>query len=500
MTDFDPSSLIPAVRASNLLGALKVGAHILTTLFVYAMIARQSGSRTLGAWVMLQLIVGYGGLVHLGMAPVIVKEIAESNDRRDTNTTASPLGEALTGALMISLILFAAIALLSDPILKIIQLGIDRPVSAMCIWMVAAGVVFRLVSALYGATLTGRNLNHLVHVAQLIQIIAFAAAFLLLYSENDIMRVLSMAFVFGHSVEALSVIVLVSCVHIDYLKVLPTLSILRLHRFKNKVLPYLFLDAALMGREPLLKYAIFISSGPGGVGLFELAIKVPAAIRQVFILGLNALMPAFVHLAGRGLTTGIVQLAQHSLRYIAWGAVGMLFLYGLNAEHLLGIWLHEVDKDLVFMTKIMTVWWILTALNVPAWWIGIGLDSGWTNTLIAGAHLAFTLLLVCQSIWLKLSSVTLIIVWLLGGMAMQVLLYVSIEVKTKLIKKIYLSKDSLATLIVVASAAGVTTVLHELVLPTLVTDNMSAWGSAFFFYIILMPFAYTARSGSAYSR
>jgi len=494
------ANLITAVNTSSVAGALKVSAQILVALIIYAIIIRQAGSGALGAWVLLQMLVGYGGLVHLGMAPVIVKEIAKSAKPEKDAANSSSLSEALSGALFIVLTLIIVITVFFDSILGVIQAGMEQQVSPMCIWIVLIGVFLRLLSALYGAVVTGYQRNYLVHISQSLQLVAFAVAFLLLHTRRDILFDLSLAFTVGYIAEFLLIIAILAHINTSFLRVIPTLNIMRLRHFQEKVLPYFMIDAALLGREPLIKCAIFLCSGPTSVGIFELASKVPAAIRQASVLGLNALMPAFVNLAKGKVQTSIVRLGQYSLRYIFWGAIGALFLYGLNANRLLEIWLGSVNNELLRMTTLLTFWWMVASLNVPAWWLGIGMSSGWTNTLIASSHLAFTLILVGLSLVVSFSSLTLVFWWIFGGLCMQILLYALIELKTKMIRPIYLSSEMKIILIAFITLASITAMIHSYILEPYFSPNAVVFCSVLLFYLPVLTYGLFTKLRRRHSR
>ena len=201
-------------------------------------------------------------------------------------------------------------------------------------------------------------------------------------------------------------------------------------------------------------------------------------------------MPAFVNLAKEKKQSSIIILGQHSLRYICWGAIGTLFLYGLNSNRILEIWLGSVNYELVSMTKLMTFWWIVTSLNVPAWWLGIGLDSGWTNTLIASTHLAYTLFLVGIASVVSISSITLVSFWILGGLCMQILLYTRIEFKTKMIRKIYLSREMKIILTSFVALAGITATVHTCILKPSLSPNSTVLCSIFIFYFLFLIYGF----------
>jgi O-antigen/teichoic acid export membrane protein len=475
-------SIENAVCKSSASGALKVSFQILIGLIIYAIIIRQAGSAALGSWVLLQMLVGYGGIVNLGMSPVIVKEIAKQSKNGKDAAHSSSLREALSFALLLAIILTILIIILFDPLLSIIQKGMEQKVSPMCIWIVLLGVYLRLLSSIYGSILAGYHLNFIVHLSQFLQLIIFALVFLLLHTDGAILLNLSLGFTVGYISEFLFIIIVLAHINTEFLRVIPTLNIIKLRIFLKKVLPYFLIDATLQGREPLLKCALFVCSGPASVGIFELASKVPTAIRQLFVVGLNALMPAFVYIAKETVKARMVNLGKDSLRYIVWGALGSLFLYGLNSDLLLKIWLGSVNSELLSITNIMTFWWMVTSLNVPAWWLGIGLDGGWTNTFVASTHFVYTLFLVGMSLVTSFSSLTLVIIWLIGGLLMQLLLYSYLEWKTKIIKKIYLSKEMLLIFSAFIMLSFITATIHSLGFKQSFSPNYTICYSIIFFY------------------
>jgi O-antigen/teichoic acid export membrane protein len=242
-------------------------------------------------------------------------------------------------------------------------------------------------------------------------------------------------------------------------------------------------ETGLLGREPLLKYAIFLCCGSASVGIFELASKIPASIRQVFLYGLGALMPAFAKLDQDGAPSNIIRLGQDALRYIFFGAIGALFLYLLNANQLLNLWLGSTNDELLIMTILMTFWWMATSVNVPAWWLGIGIGSVWPNTLIAGFHFILALGLVCLTWIISFDSLTLVFLWVICGIGMQILLYTLMEWKTKMIKSMYLSREMALVFTAFITVTGMTFLCHFWLRRVFFSPATVLISSVLFFYL-----------------
>jgi hypothetical protein len=138
------------------------------------------------------------------------------------------------------------------------------------------------------------------------------------------------------------------------------------------------------------------------------------------------------------------------------------------------------------MTCLLTFWWIIAALNVPAWWLGIGICSGWTNTLIANTHLAFTVILVGLSWILPFDSLTVVLFWIIGGLGMQVFLYILMELKTKMVRRMYFSIDMAIQLIVFMIVVGLTVLVKFMLLSFSFPPNVIVLSTIFFFYLPIL--------------
>lgn len=435
--------LINSVRASSIAGAIKVVGQIGVALIIYPAIVRQAGVAAIGSWVMLQLIVGYGGLVNLGMGAVVTQETARFKNPKCASVTDISLAEALLGSAAISFLLLIIVYIGSDIILVAVSNSFHQDVSPTSIWLMVTATIVRLVSSIYSAVIAGLQRSELVHISNFFQLSVYIICFFLIPNTTDIITHVALAYLLGYLVEIFIIIFALNRIAPHILASMPHFSINYFLLFIKKVQPYFRMDVALLSREPLLKLAMYICCGVEAVGLVELASKVPSAIRQAFLHGLSALMPAFSQLNYRSAQNDSVNLGQIALTYILFGAISALALYWINANFILMSWLGSVDENLVAMTLILTIWWGITSLNVPAWWLGIGTGHVKTNARIASIHLFFSILLVLVSTIITLRQIEIVYLWVAGGMVMQWILYYQIEKKTKLVVPIYLSKSIL---------------------------------------------------------
>ena len=427
-------SPLGAVRLSAIAGGLKVLGQIGLALITYPLIISAGGLETLGAWVLLVSVVGYGNLVHCGMAPLLSLEVAKDAVRGlESFRPALAIASTISGVVLLFALLGAewmGTALGHD-------VGGTLPSTA--IFVTAAGVVLRLSSAMYSALLTGIHRNHLVYLAQFAQTIVFIVVFVLGEGQGSIFVTLSLSYAGSYLVEFVLVLASVRRYIPDALRTRPTLAREVLRDFGTRLRPYAMTEAALLGREPLLKLAVFLAGSSELVGVFELASRIPAVLRQTFVVGLNALLPAVAAVAERS-REAIAELVSFSLRYLILGGCGALLLYGLNAELLLEIWLGDAQAEVATLSLWLTAWWAVTALNVPAWWIGVGMGQIWTNTKVVWFHLLVSILLVPLAVFADPSMHLLVGVWVAGGLLMQGLLYWSLERSTEVIRLGYLSR------------------------------------------------------------
>jgi len=289
---------VRAIRTSTVAGAFKVAGQILVALIIYPIVIRHGGTGTLGAWVLLQLIVGYGGLTHLGMATVITKEIAKSLKSGQAGEGGSWFRDGLSIALLFSALLVLILNIFPEPIWVGIQTGTSDPISHTTIGVMLVGVLLRLTSSIYGAVIAGHQRTDLIHFSQFLHFVVFGAGFFILHGTREVLFELAFAYTLGCGVELLFILISVGFINPSFLKMGPTLNVLELRTFLRRLTPYFTLNAVLVGREPLVKFAVYLCGGTAAVGVFELASKVPAAIRQAFVHGLGALLPAYASLSG----------------------------------------------------------------------------------------------------------------------------------------------------------------------------------------------------------
>jgi len=436
-------SLQLAVGLSSLAGAVRVIGQIVAALVMLPLIVARGGVAALGAWVMMQAVVGYGGLTHLGMGTLLTKEVGGEGETTKGKHREYLLRAAQSCGILWALLLAFLTLVLGDWFLATLDAGLSKSTPRSTIWIVLLGVLLRLFSALYGAVVSGHQRHYIVQLSQLLQIAAFLLTFLLRPASQSVLYDLAVAFTFSYVGELVTVLIVVRRLDPSAARSVPQNSLRSIRRFVSEVRPYFLMDACLRWREPLLKVALYICCGPASVGVFELASRIPAAIRQAFVFGLTALVPAVASLDREPLRDRVVQLGSRALQYVLFTAVGALFLYGLHAERILELWLGTVDPKLVTLTRMLTFWWFATSLNVPAWWVGVGMGYVWANTVIAAAHLAVTALLVLVAGLWSVSDYALVGSWIAGGLGMQVLLYTMLERHTGAIKRIYLSVEVL---------------------------------------------------------
>ncbi|MDG1906091.1 MAG: hypothetical protein P8I38_10750 [Arenicella sp.] len=445
--------LLRSIRMSSMAGAIKVVCQISVALIVFPIIVRSGGAEALGSWVMLQLIVGYLGLTNFGMGTALTRTIASSADD-DNDKLASSVLAVLLAAFAVGVMMFAAILVFMDQIVDAVSAGLTSTIEITAIWMMYCAIIFRLSSSLIGAIVAGLQRTDLVQVSNAIQLISFIVGVFFLVEKLDLINALSAAFLISFILEfAFITIASFRCgvrplFQFHYSQVGEALQ------FLKGCVSFLTLDVSLLIREPLLKLAVFWAGGSAAVGYFEIASKVPATIRQGFVQGLSALMPAFANMFRRKDYDNAIAIGKMTLLYIILGAVGALIVYFFNAEFVLHIWIGESNDQLLTFTRICTVWWAISALNVPAWWLGIGVGNVWKSAAVLLFHVVCSLLILLAATSGYCTSLEAIVYWVLSGVAMQILLYFNVSQVTHILRPMYIhpSMAIAAGILVVSSA------------------------------------------------
>jgi len=200
-------------------------------------------------------------------------------------------------------------------------------------------------------------------------------------------------------------------------------------------------------------------------------------------------LPAYASLSGEKARENLIRLGQNALGYVFWGSIGALFLYWLNAEFILELWLGKaIDDELLSLTRLLTLWWLLTSVNLPAWWLGMGLNSVWVNTALEGTHFIYSIGLVGLTWVASIEVFTVVFLWVLGGIGTHILLFAFLEKNTKLIIPMYFSRKGGILSLAISALAGATTLGHYLMVSLKYSSDITFLFSVLIFYVPLIVF------------
>ena len=429
-----------AIRRGNVTGTLRVLAQLGSLGIVYALVVRSYGSGVLGTWVLLQTLSTYGGLTHLGMGTLLSRRIAEKGEVRPSALCqVVGLGESLTLGTLFSLCL--SVALLIVPWRLV---GVQA--SPILLLGLSAAASLRLFAGIYGGVLIGIHRNSSVNVSQMVGSIALLLGYMLSPLSWTPLSRLAFGSLLSSTAEG---VVILGSLHRrlpEALMVRPILNPTRLAELSRRAFVFLAVDGALLGREPLLKLAAFASGGQLATASVEIASRVPSAVRQGFVFGFASLLPAFSSLAAQNRSSEIVDVGRRALRFVVLGAGLALFAYALLANELLRLWLGpSIPQDAVRLTRLFAFWWAVTALNVPAWWLGMGVGHPGDNLKIAAYHTGSAAVIAVFAGVFKPSLLIIVLLWIGSGLVMQMPLYSLTHRRTRLVRPMYLNDYSWGT-------------------------------------------------------
>jgi O-antigen/teichoic acid export membrane protein len=218
------------------------------------------------------------------------------------------------------------------------------------------------------------------------------------------------------------------------------------------------LSLVFVVREPVFRLLIAWILGAGPLGLYDIANRTPMLIRE---LGASGSQSLFAGLArtdspdGRADTERVLRAALFYL--LAIGGTGLAF-FAVSRDLIFSVWLGKsAPAGLSLSGLLMSVWWGITLLNVPFYWLlqARGLEKPLAN-----------------SVWLHAASVVAVVslarsslhglppmlgVWIVTGVATQAYIYLLAERATRLTSTLLLNRTVLLYLAscLVLACAGV---------------------------------------------
>jgi O-antigen/teichoic acid export membrane protein len=199
------------------------------------------------------------------------------------------------------------------------------------------------------------------------------------------------------------------------------------------------LSVAFVVREPVFRLIVASLLGASAVGVYDIANRVPMLVRELGASGSQALFAGLARLDGQRGWEPSLQLLKTAMFYLlAIGGTG-LAVFAVGRDFILSMWLGTAAiQSLRAAALLMAIWWAITLVNVPFFWLLQARRLERPLALSVWLHTA-SLFVVVLAARASLTSLTSFLwVWILTGVATQFSIYWIAERETGLTKRLLL--------------------------------------------------------------
>lgn len=359
---------------TSVIGPLSIGIPIVAHILLYPIILSHSGIDTLGLWSLIATISAYFGLTNVGFTSLIIRSVSSTTTEaafiiiRREHKAATWFYAAATFMLLSIWLLAAWIA----PFQYISNVyPFPALIAAVSIQIVGFGIM--TAAQLSSAVLSGMHQNYAVQITDIFaQVIRYSLSLAGAFMERPI-EGFALGTIFSAIFQFTAYNYRLKNCGLFWFKDIPQVSIREsislCMNLMKRGLHFYTISLAQIFREPMFRIIIASTLGLGAAGVYEIAFRIPAAIRELATVSAKALFPAFSYYHSIRATEEIRRLVYQTLiLLIAFAHIGLL-TYALGAEQIFEIWLSVVPEDLVSTTRIATLFWAITVLNIPFWYL-----------------------------------------------------------------------------------------------------------------------------------
>ena len=455
------------VRYSHLAGPVRVLLPTAVVFFTYPLLLRTAGIGVVGVWSVLSSILAYAGLLDVGFTALLTREMASGvNTDRDARRVARWRSAAARVYVIGGIVLVSVEVAVSGVIIAWRAAPITSAYPNVSLLSAVIALTIAAVLMLLGKLeLAVFRAHHQSYAEQWATAMSLTATYVIGW----------IGITLGRPIEGLAVGAIVA--YGATFVVARAASRRRFADFFERIRPYsstttradvielvahgrhLFsLNVAFVLREPIFRVALGSGLGVAAVGVYDIANRVPMLIRELGAAGTSSVLPSIARLTRDDDRRSAIAILESALRYaLLFGGIG-LATFAVNRELLFRLWLGaNMPAGLESASLLMTVWWVITLLNAPFFWM---MQARGLERQLAKAVALHILGLLCAVPFLRWSHASLLMwltVWTVAGLATQAYLYVVAERVTALVRPVLLTR-SVSMFIgvsVIAAATGV---------------------------------------------
>lgn len=135
---------------------VQYGVAVAFAVFLTPMIIHGVGTPTYGAWILVTQLVGYAGLLDLGVQPAIVRDVARARAARDEQRLWTVLSTGLGLQLAAGAASLLVVVICAPLVGRVFDLGgTSEPAARQALWIVGFSAVVAFPAGLFAAALRG---------------------------------------------------------------------------------------------------------------------------------------------------------------------------------------------------------------------------------------------------------------------------------------------------------------------------------------------------------
>jgi len=452
---------------SVLSGPFKLLIPIIGYAVVYPVIISNSGIVVVGIFALLSTFARIMRVSDIGFTAHITRKSTVVLDNDVRTQLIKEIRIANLFYLFFSIICIITTYIFFDKIVGVQEYSEDRIFISIILLIFA--VTLMLSGSLYGAVLSGQRKNYIVQITQSISpIFQFSV---MIYASFT-----------GWPLEGYALGMLLTAILQYIIFRIKTRSILSSHDKTTIIIRDLYdlakdgfyhymISIGFLVREPVFRFTILTFSTLEILGLYEIAFRLITTVRDLITVGFRVLYPSMSWFHKHGHFDEITKIIVTSLSILlVAGAAGFISL-SIISSYLYEVWIGYGVIDLVRMSTILSIWALLTIINVPFWHLlrATGHEKYASHSL--WIHTLLILLLIPLSKVYKITIDDALLYWLATSLGTQCFIYYIVHVQFNIIK--ILSKCDISLLVLILSSIFILSIdyLDQItVLPTIWTE------------------------------
>lgn len=445
---------------------MRVGLPVLAYALLYPIILERSGLEVLGLWSLIASLTAVVGLANFGFATLMIRSVSAAGSDPDLGEIARDQAVAIRFYVAVTAVVLAIWLVVAGPLLDHTGVravyGTGPLVAAVALQIVTLGI--SITAQLDSAVLIGSHQTYAVHTidafSPLIRyLVALGGAVWAQPIEGFVLGAF-LATVLQFVAYRLRLRRQVPAWRLQSRRVPLGETIPRCLALMRRSAHFYTISIGYVVREPVFRTVIAHALGLKAVGVYEIASRIPATIRELTAVGASSLLPAFSHFHARGSSDQLHRLIRQGLIVLMACTHTALLTYALGAPPFLALWLPAVPADLVTATRIATTFWAITVVNIPFWYLLQANGNEKAAAASLWSHTIAIVLLYPMAMMVTFSLAAMLWYWVATSILTQLAIFAAAERSAGAVRPTLLSRPLMALvvrLILMAMVLGAVT-------------------------------------------